>query len=80
MLEERLHALITVVNYSPRSILPLPSASPGPIRAEWLPNCIARFFRALASINPTFRAASRNNNFSPSPKLNRGSILWCTGS
>lgn len=59
---------------------PLLSTSPPSIRAEWLPNCIARFFLMLASTSPTFLAASLNNNLSPIPTSNRGSSFRCTGS
>lgn len=59
---------------------PLLSTSPPSIRAEWLPNCIARFFLVLASTSPTFPAQSLNNVLSPIPISNRGSSFRCTGS
>lgn len=58
---------------------PFLSTSPPSIRAEWLPNCIARFFLMLASTSPTFLAASLNSILSPIPISSRGSIFKCTG-
>ncbi len=76
-----IHELFMVIhhydnNRSPRLSLSLPLTS---ILAEWLPNCIALFFRWLASTNPTFLAASRNNILSPRPNSSLGSNLKCTG-
>ena len=65
---------------SDRNKSPFLSPSPGAILAEWLPNCIALFFLWLASTRPSFRAASRNSSFSPTPTSKRGSVLRCTGS
>ena len=55
-----------------------PRLSPS-IRAEWLPNCIARFFWLLASTSPSLREASLSNILSPTPTSTLGSILKCTG-
>lgn len=63
-----------------RSKPPCLSGSPGAIRAEWLPNCIARFFLPLASTKPSFRAANLNSSFSPTPASSLGSTFKCTGS
>jgi hypothetical protein len=54
--------------------------APSSIRALWLPNCIARFRRELASTKPSSFAARRNNILSPAPSPSRGSSLTCTGS
>jgi hypothetical protein len=50
------------------------------IRAEWLPNCIARFLRQLASTRPSLRTTNRSRVLSPAPTSSRGSSLWWTGS
>jgi len=45
------------------------------MRAEWLPNCIALFFRQLASTRPSFLTSRRSNVLSPNPTASRGSSL-----
>lgn len=52
--------------------------APSSILALWLPNCIARFFRLLASSSPSLFAASRSSILSPRPSPSRGSSLRCT--
>lgn len=65
-------------NYN--KISPRRSFSPASIRAECVPNCIARFFRLLANLRPTLWATNRSNILSPKPSASCGSILTFAGS